>query len=106
MTKLRKGDIVTFKAVVTDVAKFNSGQQIMAKVLPNGEALGWCIPTENAFEPAELKLRAGDRVKWSQRSTDPTAVYEILFLVGKQATVRKEGREEAELAELRHLTRL
>lgn len=106
MAKIREGDIVTFKAVVTKVAAFGKDQQIMARIKPNGEEIGWCVPHENGFEPHTLTLKVGDRAKWSQRSTDPTAEYEILFLTEHEATVKKVGNWNTEVASLSHLRRI
>lgn len=106
MAEIRVGDIVTFKAVVTDTAPFGNGQQIMARIQPNGEEVGWCLPNENAFEPQTRTLKVGDKAKWSQRSTDRDAVYEILFTTDLEATVRKVGNRVTEIASLKHLERI
>jgi hypothetical protein len=107
MTKLRAGDTVAFKAVVTDVADYNGDQQIRAKLFPSGKELGWCTPKEYNFIATEYVLKVGDRVRWNQRSTDPTAEYEVLLLTKDgQATVQKVGNWTIEIARTQDLRRL
>jgi plastocyanin len=108
MSKLRAGDIVAFKAVVTAVADYNSGQQIMAKLMPSGKELGWCTPREYDFKPTEFKLAVGDTVTWSQR-TARDLKYTVVYLSesGQQAAVRPtNGDSVVELAQTAHLTRI
>jgi plastocyanin len=105
VTKLRKGDLVTFTAIVSDVGDYDNGeQQIMAQILPKGKTIGWCLQKENAFKPAEFKLRVGDRVAYNNRGAGDT--YEVLFLTEHQATIKKVGNWTAEMASLQHLRRL
>lgn len=108
MTKdtLRPGDVVIFKAVVTDVADYGQGeQQIQARILPRGEHIGWCIPKENAFEPQTLTLKVGDQVKMIDRPghADPWEVKAIFD--GGQVAVQKP-RQPVELANAANLRRV
>jgi len=106
MTKVRPGDIVTFKAVVTRAADYDGGQQIMAKILPKGEEIGWCLPKENAFEVHETKLTVGDRVKMIDRpghidSWEVKAIFD-----NDQVAVQKVGNWPVEMANAKNLRRL
>lgn len=106
MTPLRKGDIVTFQAVVTDVAKFNDGQQIQAKILPNGDQLGWCVPNENAFKPEKLSIKVGDRVQFLDRPghKDP---WEIMAVFDHdQYAIKKVGNWPVEMASGKNMKRV
>lgn len=105
MAKLRKGDIVTFRAVVTDVAG-QGEQQIMAKILPKGKTVGWCLQNENGFEPAELTLAVGDRVRMIDRPghADPWEVKAIFD--NHQVAVQKVGNWPVEMADERNLKRI
>lgn len=86
MTKVRVGDIVVFKAVVTRAADYDEGQQIMAKILPKGEEIGWCLPKENEFIISELKIKVGDEVKISDRPGHNTPwVVRAIFETGQAA---------------------
>ena len=59
MTALRKGDVIQLKAVVTSVAPYDRGQQVMAKLLPNGSEIGWLLQRETAFSIAEQPVEIG-----------------------------------------------
>lgn len=103
---LRAGDVVTFKAIVTDVADYGVGeQQIQARILPRGEHVGWCIPKENAFEPHTLNLKVGDKVKMIDRPghVDPWEVRAIFE--GGQVAVQKP-RQPVEMANAANLRRV
>lgn len=106
MTELRQGDTVTFKAVVTRVAPHDGGQQIMAKILPNGEEIGWCLQKENGFEPDTFVLKIGDRVKFVDRPghADPWEIKAIFD--NDQIAVQKVGNWPVELANAKNARRL
>lgn len=103
MKQLRKGDTVTFKAVVTDVADWNNGtQQICAKLLPRGNDLGWCVPGEYDFEAADRKVRVGDKVMWEQM---PHSDWKVVHINENWATLTREGTARPELARITSLVR-
>lgn len=105
MTQLRKGDTVTFRAIVTDVAPYDNGQQqIQARILPKGEHVGWCLQHENAFAPDELVISVGDRVR---HKTDDADTYEVMGLFpDKQVAIRKVGNWPIQMTTLNRITRL
>ena len=107
MTKLRKGDVVHFKATVVDVADYSdAGQQIRAKLLPKGEEIGWCVPSEYDFKPAELVLKVGDRVRHVERGGE-AEIYEVMGLfANNQAAIRKLGNWPVEVVMFHHVRRL
>jgi plastocyanin len=107
MTTLRKGDIVTFRAVVTDVADYDRGeQQIQAKILPKGESIGWCLQNENAFTIAETTLRVGDRVKFIDRPGHVDAWEIKAIFDNDQIAVQKVGNWPVEMANAKNARRL
>jgi hypothetical protein len=106
VVELRKGDIVTFKAVVESVAAYDGGQQIMAKILPKGAHIGWCLQHENGFEPHTLTLKVGDMVRMTDRPghTEP---WEVMALFdNKQAAVKKRGEWPVQMANTDNLRRI
>ncbi|MET0375908.1 MAG: hypothetical protein ABW128_16840 [Rhizorhabdus sp.] len=110
MPKLRKGDIVTFKAIVTNVADYDQGQQIAAKILPKGEELGWCLMTENAFQVDTLKLAVGDIVRRTDiaRGEDGvSARFEVKAIFeGGQIATQKVGSKVVGILQLKNLERV
>ena len=65
MTKLRKGDTVLIRAVVTDVADYDreKGPQIMVNFTPKGQKqFGWMVPTEYDFRLDQPLIKVGDKV--------------------------------------------
>ena len=106
MPKLREGDIVTFRARVTRVADYDEDQQILAKILPKGQEIGWCVPKENAFTPDELVLRVGDRARRVDMIGEDN-VWEIKALFDdKQVAVQKIGNWPVQITVLDNLMRL
>jgi len=110
MPKLREGDIVTFTARVTRVADYDEDQQIMAKILPNGEEIGWCLPKENAFKPHTLVVKVGDTVRRINLRTGESGFSErytvkAIFNDG-QIAVQKLGCWPVEILKLENLERI
>lgn len=105
MTRLRAGDTVIFKAVVTSTAPLDGGQQIMAKIEPNGETIGWCIPSENAFYPDQLKLSVGDEVTVEGRPHDKVYSIEAMFN-DKQTAIKQRGCWPVEIVNTDKLRRI
>ena len=108
MAKLRKGDIVSFKAVVTDVAPFptkeNPNQtQIMANILPNGKHLGWCLPDENAFEVVEQRPRQSDKVYYGQNYV---SVFNLIMIDDHQVILKEESSGHLKVGFLNECTRI
>lgn len=62
MTNIRPGDTVTVQIKVTEVAPYDGGQQIMGKMLPNGDTVGWLLPKEAAVTLHTTAFRVGDEV--------------------------------------------
>jgi len=103
MTVLRAGDTVVFKATVTRVADYDGGQQIMAKILPKGEEIGWCLPKENAFYPDQLALKVGDKV---MHKTDDANLYEVMaFFEDNQIAIRQVGTKPVQITSVNRVTR-
>lgn len=104
MAKLREGDTVIFKAVVTRVADYDDGQQISAKVLPDGAQMGWCLPKENAFYPDKLKIVVGDTVR---HRTDDANTYEVLAMFDDgQIAIRQVGLKSVQISSLNRVERI
>lgn len=64
---IRAGDIVSLKLLVTDVADYGTRdnpnlQQVMGKLLPNGDRLGWLVPQEAEFTLAVPAFKVGDEI--------------------------------------------
>lgn len=96
MAALRKGDVVQLKAVVTSVAPYDGGQQIMAKLLPNGSEIGWLLQRETAFTIVEQPVAKGDVVRFKN---DADGVhYELLhFFEHNQIAVREVGGKNVQI---------
>jgi plastocyanin len=105
VTALRAGDIVTLRARVIDAAAYDNGeQQVMVQLLPNGKQMGWLLQKEVAFEPDELLLKVGDRVR---HKTDDADTYEVMALFpDKQVAIRKLGNWPISMTSLSRITRL
>lgn len=105
MAKLRAGDYVTFNAVVLSTASHGDGQQIMARILPYGETIGWCIPTENAFVPTEQPIAKGDIVRFKN---DADGVkHEVLHMFeDKQIAVREVGEKPVKITYTNRVERI
>lgn len=106
MSKLRVGDTVVFKATVLRVADYDGGQQIMAKILPKGEEIGWCLPKENAFELHETKLKVGDMVKFVDRPGHTDAWEIKAIFENDQIAVQKRGNWPVEMANAKNARRI
>jgi hypothetical protein len=103
MTKLRAGDTVIFKAKVLSTAPHGDSQQIMAKILPNGEEIGWCLMNENAFYPDQLALKVGDKV---MHRTDDANTYEIMaFFDDGQVAIRQVGLKTVQMSHVNRIRR-
>lgn len=76
--RVREGDIVTVRVLVTHVADYDNGQQIIGKMLPNGESVGWLLPDESQFYLDQHKFQKGDLV-WmgGQRKGEVVALHEV-----------------------------
>jgi len=105
VTKVRPGDIVLFKAKVTRTADYDGGQQIMAKILPNGDEIGWCLPKENAFIISELTLQVGDQVKITDRPGHTTP-WEIRALFDTGQAAIQQGAQPIIMEQLKNLRRV
>ena len=67
MTRIRVGDIVTVRILVTEVSDYRSkghpdAQQILGTMLPRGDQVGWLVPQRTAFTLAEQVIRIGDTI--------------------------------------------
>lgn len=106
MSKLREGDIVTIRARVLRVAPYDDGQQIMARLLPNGEQIGWLLQKETAFEPAELMLKVGDTVKFDDRPGHAEGWEIKAIFDNDQIAVQKHGHWPVEMADAKRARRV
>ena len=104
MSSLRKGDIVTLRALVTRVAPYDDGQQIMVKLLPKGEELGWLLQRETGFTPAEQPIAVGDKVR---HCTDDANTYEVMamFDLG-QIAIRVVGSKPVQMSHINRVERI
>ena len=78
--KIRAGDIVTVRILVTEVADYASkedpnGQQVMGRMLPRGGQLGWLVPQESKVTIDELQFRVGDSVELGQGQAVVLAIF-------------------------------
>lgn len=90
MSALRNGDIVQLRAVVTAVRPFGKDQQVMARLLPSGETVGWLLPHEAAFEVVKQPIAVGDKVKF-KNSPDNDQFEVLCCFEHNQIAVRRES---------------